>query len=223
MDTAFDTAAVDDYVARLAKTLRGPRQAKRDLLAEARDGLFDAAEAYAADGLSPGEAQARAVADFGPVAEVAPEFQEELTAAQVRHTALLLFLGTPVLALMWTFLWQVFPAGPSYAMRPAWFDVVAKTVDVLQLLTGLAGGLALWRLRRTRRARRMARLLGFLVWWQLPMMAVLCTALTNTANVLTAFADYPPGMVATWLSLTFWGWKLWSAARCLTTTGTPQV
>ncbi len=49
-------------------------------------------------------------------------------------------------------------------------------------------------------------------------MAVLCTALTNTANVLTEFGDAAPGMVATWLSLTFWAWKLWSAARCLTTT-----
>ncbi len=94
------------------------------------------------------------MADFGPVAEVAPAFQEELTAAQVRHTALLLFLGTPLLAIMWTFLWQVFPERPSYVARPVWFDVVAKTVDVLQLLTGLAGGLALWWLRRTRRSRR---------------------------------------------------------------------
>lgn len=219
MDTAFETAAVDDYVGALAKTLRGPRRARRDLLAEARDGLRDAAEAYAEEGLSPEEAQARAVADFGPVAEVAPGFQEELTAIQVRHTALLIFLGTPVLALMWTYLWQVFPAGPGYTMRPVWFDVVAKTVDVLQLLTGLAGGVALWRLRRTRRSRRVARLLGFLVWGQLPLMAVLCSALTATANVLTAFPDYPPGMVATWLSLTFWGWKLWSAAHCLRSAG----
>ncbi|WP_202609559.1 permease prefix domain 1-containing protein [Herbidospora solisilvae] len=217
MDTAFETATVDDYVAALAKTLRGPRRARRDLLAEARDGLCDAAEAYAEEGLSPEEAQARAVADFGPVAEVAPGFQEELTAVQVRHTALLLFLGTPVLALMWTFLWQIFPAGPGYASRPDWFDVVAKTVDVMQLLTGLAGGVALWRVRRTRRSRRVAKVLGLLVWCQLPLMAVLSSALTETANVLTAFEDYVPGMVATWLSLSFWSWKLWSAAHCLRT------
>ncbi|WP_063909961.1 permease prefix domain 1-containing protein [Herbidospora yilanensis] len=219
MDTAFETAVVDDYVGALAKTLRGPRRARRDLLAEARDGLYDAAEAYAEEGLPPGEAQARAVADFGPVAEVAPGFQEELTAAQSRRTAALLFLSTPGVALMWGVLWQIFPAGFDVA-KPAWFEVVARSVDLIQMATGLVGAAVLLRLRRTRRSRPLARLLGLLVWLQAPLMAALCGTLMVSAGLaLSAFPGYLPGQVATWISLAFWTWQLWSAARCLRSAG----
>nr|WP_063817828.1 permease prefix domain 1-containing protein [Herbidospora sakaeratensis] len=219
MDTAFQTAAVDDYADRLAKTLRGPRRARNDLVAEARDGLYDAAEAYAEQGLPPDEAQARAVADFGPVAEVAPGFQEELTAAQSRRTATLLFLSTPAVALMWGVLWQLFPADFD-VVKPVWFEVVARSVDLIQIATGLTGAAVLLRLRRTRRSRGAARLLGLLVWIQAPLMAALCGTLMFTAGTaLSAFPGYFPGQVATWISVAFWAWQLSSAARCLTSAG----
>ncbi len=70
----------DDYVTRLSHALRGPRRPKRDLLAEARDGLLDA-------GARPGTRRARAagaeqaaVREFGAVAEIVDDFQRELSA-----------------------------------------------------------------------------------------------------------------------------------------------
>lgn len=79
---------VDAYLTDLKKMLRGPRRVRADLLAEARDGLGDAVDSYTSAGLGPAEARRRALADFGDVAEVAPDYQRELTAAQGRRTAL---------------------------------------------------------------------------------------------------------------------------------------
>jgi hypothetical protein len=84
---------VDRYVAELGAALRGPRRAKADLLAEARDSLWDAAAAYQKMGLDESAAQRRAVADFGGLAEIAPAYQAELAVAQGRRTALLIAAG----------------------------------------------------------------------------------------------------------------------------------
>ncbi|MEX3105992.1 MULTISPECIES: permease prefix domain 1-containing protein [unclassified Streptomyces] len=90
---------IEHYVAELDRALRGPRAVKADMLAEARDGLADAAEAYEESGLDRASAEACAVADFGPVERIAPEFQTELALAQGRRTALLIcgvLLAQPV-------------------------------------------------------------------------------------------------------------------------------
>ncbi|SFL72549.1 MULTISPECIES: permease prefix domain 1-containing protein [Streptomyces] len=81
---------IDRYVTELSRTLRGPRTAKADLLAEARDGLIDAADAYEDSGLNRESAERQAVADFGPVHVVAPDYQAELGLAQGRRTAILI-------------------------------------------------------------------------------------------------------------------------------------
>ncbi|MEN3308104.1 MAG: hypothetical protein V7603_4306 [Micromonosporaceae bacterium] len=85
--------AIDGYLAGLAAALRGPRRVKADLLAEARDSLYDAADAYQKMGLTAAAAQRRAVADFGDHAEIAPAYQAELAIAQGRRTALLIAAG----------------------------------------------------------------------------------------------------------------------------------
>ena len=54
---------VEPYLAELSRALAGPRRRKADLMAEARDSLVDATEAYEADGLRRGEAAERAVAE----------------------------------------------------------------------------------------------------------------------------------------------------------------
>jgi hypothetical protein len=84
---------VERYVAGLGAALRGPHRAKADLLAEARDGLTDAADAYRETGMSTMDAERRAVADFGGLAEIVPGYQAELAVAQGRRTALLIAAG----------------------------------------------------------------------------------------------------------------------------------
>ncbi|MDW4905893.1 permease prefix domain 1-containing protein [Streptomyces sp. ADMS] len=81
---------IDRYVEELAEALHGPRAAKADLLTEARDGLFDAAEAYEESGLDRESAERLAVADFGAVQTIAPDYQAELGLAEGRRTAVLI-------------------------------------------------------------------------------------------------------------------------------------
>jgi hypothetical protein len=92
---------VETYLTGLSRALRGPRRRKADLLAEARDSLVDATEAYQAEGLSPVEAAGQAVADFGDLAEVVPGYRSELGIAQGRRTAVLLLLVMIAQPIVW--------------------------------------------------------------------------------------------------------------------------
>lgn len=92
---------VDEYLAALSKSLTGPRRRKADLLAEARDHLTDAVEAFEADGLDRERAEREAVADFGELSEVAPGYRAELAISQSRRTAVLLFLALIIQPIVW--------------------------------------------------------------------------------------------------------------------------
>lgn len=83
-------AVIDAYIAELGGALRGPEDVKADLLAEARDSLVDAADAYEAGGLDRRAAERRAVEDFGEVREIARGYQAELGLSLGRRTMLLL-------------------------------------------------------------------------------------------------------------------------------------
>ncbi len=107
---------VETYLAELSRALLGPRRRKADLMAEARDSLVDATEAFEAEGLSQREAAERAVADFGDLAEVVPGYRSELGIAQGRRTALLLFLvmiAQPIVWLENTWSWTQHPDSES--------------------------------------------------------------------------------------------------------------
>ncbi|TDO67369.1 hypothetical protein EV651_103281 [Kribbella sp. VKM Ac-2571] len=92
---------IDEYLAALSKELWGPRRRKADLLAEARDHLTDATEAFEADGLDRYDAEKHAVAEFGTLEEVAPGYRAELAVSQGRLTAMLLFASLIVQPLIW--------------------------------------------------------------------------------------------------------------------------
>ncbi|MGC1213009.1 MAG: permease prefix domain 1-containing protein [Micromonospora sp.] len=83
-----DDVLVEERLRELADHLRGPARLKADLLTEARDALRDAAEAYRDSGLPAGEAERRAVAEFGTTGELAPGYQAELAAGALRRLAL---------------------------------------------------------------------------------------------------------------------------------------
>lgn len=211
---------IDDYVTTLAAALRGPRRTRRDMLTEVRDGLIDAAEALEAAGLSRSQAERAAVAEFGSVEEVAPEYQEELVANQGRRLAVLLFLGFPLITLIWSVVWRIFPAGLSVSSVPWWFLPLAWVMDIVQILLGLAGGAALIALRRgargargRARARRLIRILGLAVWAHFPFTVAVSAALLSEGQVNPAV--YLPVLIAGAISVTVTIWQLCSAARCL--------
>jgi hypothetical protein len=220
---------IDDYVSVLARELRGPRRIRMDMIAEARDGLADAAEALERSGLARAEAENRAVAEFGPVREIAPGYQEELVASQARRTARLLFLCTPLITLMWSGVWLVLPAHATapWSDKPEWFMPVARTIDVMQIVTGVLAGVLLlllgrgagWRVPGRRRAggrgraRAMAWTLGLVIWCQFPLVFLMGTALSIAGQV--EMDEYLPGMAATVISVLLTAWQLRSAAHCL--------
>jgi len=110
------STSVDEYLTSLGKALPGPRRKKADLLAEARDHLTDATEAFEADGLDRTAAERAAVADFGELSDVVPAYREELSVAHSRNTAALL-LGVMLLQpLIWqpgVWAWNQDVNGPS--------------------------------------------------------------------------------------------------------------
>jgi hypothetical protein len=137
---------IASYVAELDGALRGPRQVKTDLITEARDSLVDAAEAYERGGLGRGQAERRAVGDFGHVTEIAPGYQVELGLAQARRTALLVGVVVVVQGRVAEFVWRSLPphpqwrAGPGYAFVAHLVDRVGPLAVVLALLAALACG-----------------------------------------------------------------------------------
>ncbi|WP_329004566.1 permease prefix domain 1-containing protein [Kribbella sp. NBC_00709] len=92
---------IDEYLAALSKELWGPRRRKADLLAEARDHLTDATEAFEADGLDRYDAEKHAVADFGELSDVVPGYRSELAISQSRRTAMMLLLALMVQPIVW--------------------------------------------------------------------------------------------------------------------------
>ncbi|MGW0804542.1 permease prefix domain 1-containing protein [Nonomuraea sp. NPDC002799] len=210
---------IDDYVTELSRALAGPYGPKRDLVVEARDSLTDTAEAFEAGGLDRAAAERAAVTEFGPVAEIVPGYQAELTACSGRRLGVLMFISVPLTVLMWSMLWRLYPAtDEAWAHRPAWYPLVARLLDLLQLGTGLYGGLVLLALSRgarwIRRPRLMTRSLGVLVWAALPISAGLSIPLSygaGSANTL----DVLPTVLANLVTAAMWGMQLYGATRCL--------
>jgi HAAS domain-containing protein len=92
---------VDDYLTGLSRALPGPRRRRADLLAEARDHLIDATEAFEADGLLRQQAEQEAVADFGELDEVVPGYRADLAVTQSRRTAVMLCTVLIAQPLVW--------------------------------------------------------------------------------------------------------------------------
>jgi hypothetical protein len=175
---------VEGYVGELGRALVGPRRRKDDLLTEARDGLTDAAEAYQRGGLAEPAAQARAVADFGPVAEVAPGFQRELAATQGRRTALLICLILAPQHLVWA------ASGHAAVRDPAWrpgpgYAAMSSLVEVSGAITL---GVALLMLVALARFSALARIAG---WFAVAVAALF----TGVGLALTLLGPVPPLML----------------------------
>lgn len=107
---------VDAYLTGLSRALPGPRRRRADLLAEARDHLIDATEAFEADGLDRTRAEREAVADFGDLDEVVPGYCADLAVSQSRRTAVMLCAVLIIQPLVWRegiWNWNHDPAEPS--------------------------------------------------------------------------------------------------------------
>ncbi|MEU3645471.1 permease prefix domain 1-containing protein [Lentzea sp. NPDC034063] len=136
------TDVIERYVTDLGSRLQGSRKQVRELLTETRDSLADATEAHLDRGLTENEAQKRAVEEFGPVREIANEYQAELAVAYGTRTLIWLAIVLPLMHMAWEYgrLLLIGPWQDFGAMPPAWYLWVAKAND---LTSGIASGVAL--------------------------------------------------------------------------------
>ena len=202
-------AAVEGYVAELGRALVGPRRHKADLLAEVRHGLTDAAEAYRRGGLAEPAAEARAVADFGPVAELVPDFQRELAAAQGRRTVVLICLILAPQHLVWAASGHAAIRDPQWRPGPG-YAAMSSLVEVAGAITL---GIALLMLVALARFGALARITG---WFGVVVAALF----TGVGLALTLLGPVPPLSLAglPWtIAFLFvpMAWLGWSSRRTL--------
>ncbi|KOV76771.1 hypothetical protein ADL03_43075 [Nocardia sp. NRRL S-836] len=122
--------------------MQGSKKQVRDLLTETRDSLADATEAHLGRGLTEQEAQQRAVTEFGPVKEIANEYQAELAVAYGTRTLIWLAVVLPLMHMAWEYgrMLLIGPWQDFGTMPPQWYLFVAKAND---LASGVASGVAL--------------------------------------------------------------------------------
>ena len=140
-------AAVDHYVARLARDLPGPGGARASALDEVRDGLHEAIAGYTARGLPPQLAAQTAITELGSPATVAEAFAPELAATQARHTLLALLITGPLVGLWWLLLLapQPWPPRPGvlWAAIPA-LPLVGVAIAAAVVILATTGSLIRW-------------------------------------------------------------------------------
>lgn len=109
-DTGTDAdAQLDGYLADLAIRLPGPRRRRDAILAELRDGLHHATEAHTAAGLTPAQAAAAAINQFGDPQAVADAFAGELATVYARRTIAWYIATGPLVGIWWLLLLQPHP------------------------------------------------------------------------------------------------------------------
>lgn len=208
------------HVDAMRVALHGSRRRVDDLMREARDGMEDAAEAFEADGATRAEAARMAVADFGTVAQVAPDYQVELAAGVTRRALLFLALLTPVGNLTAWFTWRDAPPllhdpVPGTFQLAAFMDALSWTVTVASVLGALAvtvGG------RWVAFRPSWAAAAGMSIFAML-LLTVACglalTVLFAAARGVTSI-DMTPNLGSLGY-MTAWGALLWAGVRCLRT------
>ncbi|MGW4524113.1 permease prefix domain 1-containing protein [Amycolatopsis sp. NPDC004378] len=140
---------IDGYLQDLDRRLHGCGRFKADLLEEARDGLNDAADAYRAGGWTDEDAERRAVADFGPAAVVARDYQAELGMLSGVRTLWKLVIGVPLMQVSWDYA-RILTFGEWTKLStptPGWYKVVTHVTHGAVFVVPVIGVLALLGIR----------------------------------------------------------------------------
>ncbi|MFJ6783418.1 permease prefix domain 1-containing protein [Streptomyces yangpuensis] len=183
------TDPIEAHVAELAAVLHGVDRAKSRMLAELREGLLDAATELAPGGEPDHEAAREAVRQFGGVAELAPDFQRELTIIQARHTSRRILLLAPLLLPCW---YVLATAGPMADRLPYAAQVLLAHLGGAAAATALAAAVFLAVTGRSARRLATPDRLPVMVAWTGTAAAVAfaLSAFTLTASALLTSA--PP-------------------------------
>ncbi|MFJ8914956.1 permease prefix domain 1-containing protein [Amycolatopsis sp. NPDC102389] len=153
-------SAIEAYLGDLDRRLSGSARAKTDLLTEARDGLIDAAEAYREGGAAEAEAERRAVADFGPAAVIARDYQAELVVRGDIGTLWKVIVGAPLIQLTWELarIWTYGDWNQGGKPNPGWYVAVIELFGILVFVPPVIGAISLFGARRLGRRLDSVRL-----------------------------------------------------------------
>jgi hypothetical protein len=182
---------IDAYLAELGTVLRGPRRVKADLLAEARDGLVDATEAYRDQGHDLRGAERAAVRDFGTLDEVAPSYQAELGWAQARRTSLLVLFVFAMQPLVWGFAFPWATGAAPTEHRTVVEDVVENLGGVMILVAFLAALTYQSGMRNPAVRERVTRITGI-------TGLVVAAVFVTLGTLLTVWQARPDGISLLW-------------------------
>jgi hypothetical protein len=101
--------ALATYLAEIAAQLCRPGLRRKTIVAELRDGIDQATEDNIAAGLTPDQATAAAITQFGTPQAVADAFGGELATAYARRTIALFIVTGPLVGIWWLLLLQPSP------------------------------------------------------------------------------------------------------------------
>ncbi|MER7007757.1 permease prefix domain 1-containing protein [Dactylosporangium sp. NPDC000555] len=211
---------IDAYITAMHGALRGPRAAKADLVAEARDGLIDAAARYEDDGLDRAAAERAAVEEFGSVADLAPEFQRELALAQGRRTAILVGAAIATQSVISELAWRhaatgwTWQPGGAYAILANTVDYVAYAVVAAALLVAVACGIGS---RYVDVGRAFVRATGIAALGVVVFFVLGGVALSAFSPMWSGHTDgtSPLSIAASTLTMTLPAWMAYSGLRCM--------
>lgn len=175
MTTTAATDPIDRLLSAIAAGLPGPAGVRDDILSELRDGLIEAAEANARNGLRYREAIDLAVRQFGDAHTLVASFWPEMAAARARRFVLGLFATGPVVAA----LWALAARSRGYGSEGGLFDSGSAHLAAA-LLVVAAVGCGLWTIVATGRVLRRDRLA--------PQMLLLGAAATGAIAVIADLA-----------------------------------
>ena len=215
------------YVDGLAAALRGPRRHRQEMVTEARDSLWDAAEAYVDAGHDPLDAQRRAVADFGTHRQVVPGYQAELASLQGRRTATWIALVLPVMVLLEPLMWWDSPWGTDERASHIYW-VLVDHFQYTSFLAAAAAGLAIvgfgWGSRFLRDGLQYARIVGQATVVFLGMHALLgATVFALSLHQWPEAATWPPMFIGMLVNTAAFGYAGCLAVRCVAVTRTPPL
>jgi hypothetical protein len=196
---------IEAFVAELDDKLRGPRSVKADMLAEVRDGLLDATEAYKHSGLDEDGAQRQAVADFGAVPEVAADYQVELGLSQARRTGVLISVALAAQPVAWHLLWHLVGRQGDSTTTYLTVNAIVRWAGTAAIAGGLLTVIALGVGTRYLGSRalltRATGIFAFAVCGVFASLGLLLTAVSPATGPLLAWSGLPSTLVLLGLPL----------------------
>jgi hypothetical protein len=119
-------AVAEAYAAAVTERMDAPAAVLTDIRDEVADGLAEAIDGFLRCGLSPEDAAAAAISEFGAPTVTAAAFDAEVRLITARRTGLRLMLTGPVVGLLW--IGTAVVIGASAPVAPVWLWAVLAVI-----------------------------------------------------------------------------------------------